>query len=167
MSEPSALRAPRPRPALLGCGSRAAAQARGQSLVELAILLPIVLTLVVGGLDLARAYERQLKLQSAVRNATEQVTRDIHIPTSQDAATQARKWICLALDLPATCTQVTVTVTTFSTPASATSTTPTTVALSAAYGFSTLVPYPLLTAAGGTVTLRASANYTFIRSLAP
>ncbi len=142
-------------------------RAAGQSLVELAIILPVVLTLVVGGLDLARAYERQLKLQSAVRNATEQVTRDIHIPTGQDAATQARRWICLALDLPVTCTQVVVTATTFSTPASATSTTPTTVALTATYGFSMLVPYPLLTTAGGTITLRASSNYTFIRSLAP
>lgn len=141
--------------------------ARGQSLVELAILLPITLTLVVGGLDLARAYERQLKLQSAVRNATEQVTRDVNIPTSQDAATQARKWICLALDLPATCTQVTVSVTAFSTPASATSTTPSSVALTATHAFSTLVPYPLLTSAGGTITLRASSSYTFIRSLAP
>lgn len=148
-------------------GNGRVARARGQSLVELAILLPIILTLVVGGLDLARAYERQLKLQAAVRNATEQVTRDVHIPTSQDAVTQARKWICLALDLPATCTQVTVTIPAFSTPASATSTTPTAVTLAAAYAFSTLVPYPLLTSATGTITLRASASYTFIRSLAP
>lgn len=139
----------------------------GQSIVELAILLPIVLTVVVGALDLSRAYERQIKLEGAVRNAAERIARDIHVGDATTALTNAKPWICLAMDLPAGCTTVTVTVPAFQTPASATSTTPTTVTITATLPFSTLVPYPFLSTEDGAFTLRASSAYSFIRVLAP
>ena len=45
----------------------------GQSVVEFAVILPILLTLVGGSLDFARVFYIDLKVQSATRNAAEYI----------------------------------------------------------------------------------------------
>lgn len=133
-------------------------------------MLPVVLTLVVGGLDLARAYQKQVQLEGAVRAAAERIARDTAMSTAATAQAEAQKWVCRYLSLADTCTVATVTVPTFtsSTSSPGTVTTPlVTIKVSATLPFSTLVPYPLLTKAGGTVTLRAGSTFSFLRGLAP
>ena len=133
-------------------------------------MLPVVLTLVVGGLDLARAYQKQVQLEGVVRAAAERIARDTLMDTTATAQAEAQKWVCRAFGLADTCTAVTVTVPTFtsSTASPGSTTTPlVTIKVSATLPFTTLVPYPLLTKAGGTITLRAGSTFTFLRGLAP
>ncbi len=44
---------------------------RGQSMVELALLLPLLVFVLIGGADLARAYATQLAVQNAARAGAE------------------------------------------------------------------------------------------------
>ena len=61
---------------------------RGQAMAEFAIILPILLALVGGGIDFARAFEGAMTLQSAARNAAEAAA---YTSTSQSQAeTNAR-----------------------------------------------------------------------------
>jgi Flp pilus assembly protein TadG len=48
----------------------------GQSVVEFAVILPILLTLMGGTLDFARVFYIDLKVQSATRNAAEYIATD-------------------------------------------------------------------------------------------
>jgi Flp pilus assembly protein TadG len=63
---------------------------RGQALVELALLLPILVFSLIGGADLARAYSAQLGVQNAARAGAEAyvlgvATTDAQITTSARA----------------------------------------------------------------------------------
>ncbi len=51
-------------------------RARGQSLVEFAIILPVLLILVAGGVDLARAYFVGIEMTNAAREASLYVARE-------------------------------------------------------------------------------------------
>jgi hypothetical protein len=50
--------------------------ARGQSLVEFALVLPLLLLLLAGGVDLARAYFVGIEVSNAAREATLYVARE-------------------------------------------------------------------------------------------
>ena len=53
---------------------------RGQAMAEFAIILPILLALVGGGIDFARAFEGAMTLQSAARNAAEAAAYSVDQP---------------------------------------------------------------------------------------
>lgn len=60
--------------------------ARGQSLVEFALVLPLLLLLLAGGVDLARAYFVGIEVSNAAREASLYVARDAPYLTSADYA---------------------------------------------------------------------------------
>ena len=96
--------------------------ARGQALAEFALILPILLGIVGGGIDFARAFEGSMTLQTASRNAAEAAAYDPAVTTLAQAQAKARTVVCTeAQRLPgflpgaggaiATCTNPTVSVT--------------------------------------------------------
>ena len=136
---------------------------RGQAVAELAVILPLLLTIVAGGLDFGRAFERQVKLEQAVRQASATVST---ISPSQSAAgSTARQIICVQLGFPATCTNVTVQVA-FSLSSSALGATATnplaTTTVTTTLGWQTLVPWPFITG-DGTIDLRAASTYSVLQ----
>lgn len=62
---------------------------RGQSLVEFALVLPILLYGLVGGADMARAYAAQIAVQNAARAGAESMAIDF-TPSSSEATSAAR-----------------------------------------------------------------------------
>src|SRR5688572_32457388 len=65
---------------------------RGQAMAEFAIILPILLAIVGGGIDFARAFEGSMTLQTAARNAAEAVAYNVTDPSLAEA--QARAVVC-------------------------------------------------------------------------
>jgi hypothetical protein len=66
---------------------------RGQSLVEFAILLPLLLAFVGVSLDFARVYQAWITLESATRDAAEYAAT---VAVSESVAeTEARRLVCL------------------------------------------------------------------------
>jgi len=61
---------------------------RGQSLVEVALLLPLLVFVLMGGADLARAYALQLAVQNGARAGAEAAAIDT-APTSSGARQRA------------------------------------------------------------------------------
>lgn len=59
---------------------RACEEERGQALVELALALPILLFLLVGGTDLARVFSAQTAVQGAARVGAEAASLDFASP---------------------------------------------------------------------------------------
>jgi len=159
---------------LLKLGRRRRGSRRGQSLVEMALILPFLLAFAGGAADFARAYQAWLTVESASRDAAEFVATN-----SADAAaatTDARRIVCLeAQSVPGfvpgtgptpleTCTapSVTATLSTSTTAVGASTKNPigtghVTVSLS----FQTLFPYPFLPQ--GSVTLSADRTYSIVR----
>lgn len=149
---------------------------RGQSLVELALILPFLLAFVGGATDLARAYQASLTLESAVRNAAEYVATNS--ADSAEAAVDAQRIVCLETsELPGfvtgtgpqpleTCTAPAVTVPTFSvstTAVGATNKNPIgTAKVRATLTFSMLFAYPLLPSHSW--TLSADASYSVVKN---
>jgi Flp pilus assembly protein TadG len=147
---------------------------RGQSLVELALLLPILLMMAGGATDLARVYQAQLTLESAVRNAAEYLATSSADATA--ASTDARRIVCTETsNIPGftpgaapnpteTCTAPSVTVTDFAistTALGATTKSPIgSVKVAGAIRFSTLVPWPFLPAQ---LDLTADATFSVVR----
>lgn len=141
----------------------------------MAIILPMLLGLAGAATDLARAYQAQITIESAVRNAAEWVA--LNSATAAAAATDARRIVCLeGRDLPGftpgagatpdeTCTSPGVAVDTFSISATAIGATTKnpigTSSISATLPFRTLVPYPFLPSE--TLTLSADATFTVVR----
>ena len=121
--------------------------ARGQSLVEFTLILPILAGLVGASVDLARMYEQRVKLEAATRDAAEYVASDTTITTSSAALTKAKALVCAQFGLASTCTSPSVTVTTYTRNTSSPGTTEfpqVTVTLSTSMGFSTLFPWPFV-----------------------
>jgi len=145
------------------CGQVFRCSERGQAVVELAVALPLIMTIVVGGLDFGRAFERQVKLQQAVRQASSTVSTT---STSASAAsTAARRIICVQLGFPATCTNVTVSVA-FSRSTSALGATTAnplaTATITSTVPWQTLVPWPMLTG-DGRIDLSATSTYSVLQ----
>jgi Flp pilus assembly protein TadG len=150
---------------------RSRASRRGQSLVELALILPFLLAFAGGATDMARAYQGWLTLESAVRNAAEYVATNSANATA--GATDARRIVCLesmtapgftagtVIPVNENCTAPAVTLVTFSLVTVAAGDPMGTAHVHATLPFDTLFPYPFLP--DGAWTLSADATYSVLR----
>lgn len=147
---------------------------RGQSLVEFALILPILLTLVGAAIDIARVYGGWVALEGATRDAAEQVATDSTVTTSSSALTKAKTILCTELSSspgfvapvgnPTACTSPSLTVSwTNSTASPGTAKNPlVTVTVSSTLPFRTLFAYPLFTQAGAW-TLQSNQTYAILQ----
>ena len=139
----------------------------GQSLVEFALILPILLTLVGTAIDIARVYGAWVALEGATRDAAEQVATDKTVTTCASALTKATTILSTELAsvpgfvTPTTCpTDVSWTT---STASPGTTKNPlVTVTVSSTLQFRTLFAYPLFTQ-GGAWTLRSNQTYAVLQ----
>ena len=81
---------------------------RGQSMVELALTLPILVFILIGGVDLARAFAMQLAVQNGARAGAEAAAIDFS-PTVAEAEVQARDEMARTPGMDANVPAVTVT----------------------------------------------------------
>ena len=139
----------------------------GQSLVEFALLLPILLTLLGAAVDVARVYAAWTTLEAATRDASEQVATDTTITTSGAATTRAQQIVCGQMagingfvGSGGSCTTPSVNVTwASSTVAPGTTANPkVTTTVVTSFPFRTFFPYPLFTQSGA---WNLSATQTF------
>jgi Flp pilus assembly protein TadG len=151
--------------------SRRKVRARGQALVEFALILPILLTMFGAAIDLARVYGAWITLEAATRDASEQVATDTTITSSSAATTRAQQIVCSEMSGVAgyvvsgsSCSTPTVSVTwSSSTAAPGTTLNPkvTTVVVTT-FPFRTVFPYPLFTQ-GGAWTLGSTQSYSILQ----
>lgn len=151
--------------------------ARGQSLVELVLVIPIMLTILGAAIDIARVYGAWVALDSATRDAAEQVaTSEGTTSNYSTASTHAHTVVCSQMTniagftapagTPTSCTQPAVTLT-WSTPSE---TAPGashlfpigTATVTATLPFRTLFPYPFFTQ-GSAWTLSSTQTYSVIQ----
>lgn len=119
---------------------------RGQSLVELALTLPILVFVLIGGADLARAYALQLAVQNGARAGAEAAAIN-QAPTSALAIARARDEMSRTPGIDSTVP--TVTATFLKTDGTACSGTPAATApcfatVRVQYTFRTVIPWPLM-----------------------
>lgn len=145
---------------------------RGQALVELAVVLPLLLAFAGIIVDFGRAYAAQVSLESATRAAAEYVAG---YTTSQGAAlAEARAMICGEMDgvigyvaggTPATCVQPDVAITSYSRSSTAPGATAFfplgSVTVEATVPFEMLMHWPWLDE--GTWTLRAAESFQVLQ----
>jgi len=147
----------------------------GQSLVEFALILPILLTLTGAAIDLSRVYGAWVALEGATRDAAEQVATDTTITTLSAAQARARTIVCSQLvntpgfaappGNPTSCTSPTLTVTwaSNSTVSPGTTRNPqVTVTVASALPFRTLFAYPLFTQ-NGAWNLGSNQSYSILQ----
>jgi Flp pilus assembly protein TadG len=150
---------------------------RGQSLVEFALILPILLTLFGAAVDMARVYQAWVTLQGATRDAAEQVSTDTTITTSAAATTRAQQIVCSELSGVAgyvasgsSCSTPTVSVTWTSNPDPAAGAMPgkpiVTTKVTTAFPFRTVFGYPLLTQ-NGAWNLGSTQSYSISQGRNP
>ncbi len=145
----------------------------GQSLVEFAVLLPVMLTLFGAAVDVARVYQAWITLEASTRDAAEYVAT--YDTTDTAALSDATTRICTQLvnipgrtgsaSDPAVCTQpaVTATVSVSTTATGASTRYPIATAnIVATFPFRTLFPYPLFTQ-NGAWTLTSRHTYSIIQ----
>lgn len=125
----------------------------GQSIIEVALTLPLLAFTLLGGADMARAFAVQLAVQNGARAAAEATALDV-TPTGTEAATHARQEMDHTPGVSSANATVTVLFTqsdgttkctgAASTAVSGTSSiaTPCYAKVSVRYSFSTLVPWP-------------------------
>lgn len=149
----------------------------GQSLAELALILPVLLTIVGATVDFARLYQGWISLQAATRVAAEYVAEED--TTIMQATADARRFVCSQTQgMPGfqasamappndinQCIQPTVSVTAFSrsttAPGASTAHPIGSVTVQATLPFRMFFTYPLLT--NGTWTLRATESYSIVQ----
>jgi len=163
-----------PRPQRRETRRHATARRRGQSLVEFALILPILLTLTGAAIDLARVYSGWVTLEAATRDAAEQVATDATVTTSSAATTRARTILCAQLvntpgfaappGNPTNCTSPSLTVTwSKSTTGQGTAQNPVvTVTVVSSLPFATLFAYPLMTQ-NGAWNLGSAQTYSILQ----
>lgn len=118
----------------------------GQSLAELALALPMLVFLLIGGADLARAYAIQLAVQNGARAGAEAAVLDF-TPTQAEAVAYAKQEMGRTPGLDAAATSVTMTTLTAAgaaCPAPPSVATPCYVTVRVVYTFTTVVPWPLI-----------------------
>lgn len=145
---------------------------RGQSLVEMALILPFLLAFAGAAADFARVYQASMTLESAVRNAAEYVATNSANATA--ATTDARRVVCLeSVRIPGftagtgtlpneNCTAPAVTTSGFAITTVASGDQMGTVHVHASLAFNTLAPYPFLPHDGW--TLQADSTYSVLRN---
>lgn len=172
---------PNERPSAVQARARRA-RSRGQSLVEFAMVLPILAGLLGASVDLARMYEQRVKLEAATRDAAEYVASDTTVTTAAGALTRAKAVICAQFGLASTCTSPAVTIASYSRSTSDPGTTEfpqVSVTITTTLPFSTIVPWPFIStqwrspyANGGgasstptayAATLTAAHSYTILQ----
>ena len=120
---------------------------RGQSIIELALTLPMLVFVMVGGADLARAYALQLAVQNGARAGAEAAAIDF-TPTSTEAIARARDEMARTPGMDANLATVTATfkqadgVTACIDPP--TVATPCYATVRVLYTFRTVTPWPLI-----------------------
>lgn len=142
------------------------ARTKGQSLVEFAIVLPVMLAFLGMMLDVAQVYQRWIRLEQATRDAAQYIatnTDDLRVDwTGTDADTKAKSILQTETDATFTVSssqtacplpngKVTTTVSTpntASTSGGSTANPVQTVRVRSCIGFQTLFPYPYLTTNG-------------------
>jgi Flp pilus assembly protein TadG len=148
---------------------------RGQSLVEFALILPIVLTMVGAAVDVARLYQGWITLEGATRDAAEYAATKT--TTSSAATTEAQRIICTQtanvpgftapVGNPTACTSPTVNVTSFNVSTTATGASATypiaTVTVRATLPFRTFFGYPLFTQ-NGAWTLTSTQSFSILQN---
>ena len=144
----------------------------GQALVEFAIILPILLTLFGAAVDMARVYGAWVTVQSAARDAAEQVSSDPNVTSLATAQTRAQQIVCTEtsglagfvapVGNPTACTSPTVVVSSWSSsptaPGGTTRNPIVTTNVTVTFPFRTLFAYPLLTQSGA-LTLSSTETY--------
>lgn len=136
---------------------------QGQSLVEFALVVPVMLGLFGGAIDLARLYHTWISLEASTRDAAEYAaTNDT---TYGAAATDAQKVVCSEFGQSATCSDPSVSVTSFSlstTQAGASTSHPiATATIATSTSFRTLFPYPFLSQQ--TLTLSSTRSFSIVQ----
>jgi Flp pilus assembly protein TadG len=146
----------------------------GQSLVEFALILPILLTLTGAAIDIARVYGAWVALEGATRDAAEQVATDTTITSQAAALTKARTIVCTQLQntpgfaapvgTPTSCTSPSLTVTwASSTAAPGTARNPlVTATVASTLPFRTMFAYPLFTQ-GGAWNVGSNQSYSILQ----
>jgi Flp pilus assembly protein TadG len=146
---------------------------RGQALAEFALILPLLLGIVGGGIDFARAFEGAMTLQTAARNAAEAAAFSSTNQAQAEAA--ARAVVCAETQrLPgfqpgpggdvATCTSPSVSVTYVSSttaPGANTRYPLVTVTVTTALDFKLTVPWPMLP--NGAWTLGTTESFSIMQ----
>lgn len=144
-------------------------------MVEFAIVLPVILAIVLGGIDLSRAYERQLRLEQATRHASETVA--MQAQSASEAQSMARQIVCLQFDRPTDCGLASLTTpeacadvclnVVFSRSATALGATTehpmATAVVTVAAVFRTVVPYPWIASGSSEVSLSAESTYAVLQ----
>lgn len=149
---------------------------RGQSLVEFALILPILLTMLGAAVDVARLYQGWITLEGATRDAAEYAAT---FDTTSGAATaDAKRIICTQTATvpgfaappgnPTACTSPAITITSF--PAGDTAAANggsalnpvQAITVTATLPFRTFFGYPLFTQ-GGAWTLTSTQSYSIIQ----
>jgi Flp pilus assembly protein TadG len=152
---------------------RRATRSRGQALVEFGLILPVMLTLFGGAIDVARVYQSWITLQGATRDAAEYAATKA--TSSSQAQAQAQASLCAETARlagftapagnPSACTNpaITVTYSLSTTAAGASDRYPiATVTVQATFPFRTMFAYPLFTQ-NGAWTLTTSATYSIVQ----
>jgi Flp pilus assembly protein TadG len=138
-------------------------RSRGQSLVEFAMIVPVMLAFLAGALDMARVFNTWITLQAATRDAAEFVATNSTDATS--AAAAARR-VGSPPSSTENCSNPTVTIVAFTrstTAPGATAGTPgVTVTVRTQMPFSMLFPYPLVPLQGW--TLSSTQTYSILQN---
>jgi Flp pilus assembly protein TadG len=137
---------------------------RGQSLVEFALVLPLMLALVGVTLDFARIYQVWMRLQAVTRDTAEFLATDETFTTPEAAQVEAEKRICTVMVGSDTCPANVRTGTVALAPIALGSDT-WSATVPAEYDFQTLFLYPLVRGLTGAEhwTIRTSVTYEVIR----
>jgi Flp pilus assembly protein TadG len=154
-------------------------RSRGQSLVELALILPVLLTILGASVDIARVYGASVALEGATRDAAEQVaTLDGTSSNNATASARAQSVVCSQMvkitgfvapaGNPTSCTQPAVTLSswTVSTTAALGGSTAHPVGkatVTATLPFRMLFAYPFFTQ-GGAWTITSSQTYSIVQN---
>ena len=135
---------------------------KGQSLVEFALIVPILLSMCGGAVDFARVYSAYINLQSATRNAAEAVARDATITDTATAEAKAQVLVCTEIGV-SPCTGPKMPVATVSSPPCGSSDgTLCVVTLKVVQPFDMLFPYPFMSPPGHW-NLTSEITYSYIR----
>ncbi len=120
---------------------------RGQSIVELALMLPMLVFLLIGGADLGRAFAIQIAVQNGARAGAEASAIDF-TPTTQEAKDHAQQEMNRTPGMNASNATITVTRTRADGTTACIQTpdpvTPCYFTVRVRYTFKTIIPWPLI-----------------------
>lgn len=120
---------------------------RGQSVVELALTLPIIVFVLIGGADLGRAFAMQLAVQNGARAGAEAAAINFS-PTASMAEARARDEMARTPGMDANAPAVTVTFRqtdgVSACPTTTDVTTPCYATVRVQYTFNAVIPWPLV-----------------------